>query len=201
VGERFDSARMEALSDGVIAIAITLLVLEISVPADAHDDLLDGILDQWPSYLAYVTSFLTTGAAWFVHHHIFLRMGHADRTLAQLNLLFLMVVAFLPFPTTLLASAVHDADAERTAVLFYGGVLVIVLLLLAAMARYVANHPALLDDPVHAPELQALAVRLTPGFGIYALVFALAVVAPRVAAFGFLAIAVGALLGIRGDED
>jgi hypothetical protein len=63
VGDRFETAGLEAFSDGVFAIAITLLLLELSVPADEFDDLLEGILEQWPSYLAYLTSFLTIGVA------------------------------------------------------------------------------------------------------------------------------------------
>ena len=67
MGDHFGTARLEAFSDCVFAIAITLLVLELSVPADEFDDLLAGILDQWPSYLAYLTSFLTIGGVWLVH--------------------------------------------------------------------------------------------------------------------------------------
>jgi uncharacterized membrane protein len=68
---RFDTVRVEAFSDGVFAIAITLLVLEISIPPDGFKDLWRGIGDQWPSYLAYVTSFLTIGALWLAHPAIF----------------------------------------------------------------------------------------------------------------------------------
>src|SRR5919201_5345407 len=115
MGERFDSARMEAFSDGVFAIAITLLVLEISVPASAFDDLWRGIAKQWPSYLAYVTSFLTIGGLWLVHHAIFRRMRFADPTVLRTNLVLLLMVAFLPFPTRLVAETLTINHAERPA--------------------------------------------------------------------------------------
>jgi uncharacterized membrane protein len=93
---------MEAFSDGVFAIAITLLVLEIGVPSGAGDDLLRALTDEWPSYLAYLVSFSTIGAVWFAHTVITEYLGRANSTLIRLNLLLLMVVSFLPFPTRLL---------------------------------------------------------------------------------------------------
>jgi uncharacterized membrane protein len=74
MADRFESGRMEAFSDGVFAIAITLLVLEISVPDGAFDDLWRGLADQWPSYLAYATSFATIGGLWVAHHGLFRRL-------------------------------------------------------------------------------------------------------------------------------
>jgi uncharacterized membrane protein len=189
VESRFDSGRIEALSDGVFAIAMTLLVLEITLPGDAFEHLGHAIAHEWPAYLAYVTSFLTIGTAWFVHHEIFRRMTHADANVLRLNLLALLVVAFLPFPTGLLGEAVHSRDAEQTAVLFYGAVLLTMLLVLAGLARYVASRGELLAEQAKPADLRALALRLTPGLGSYAVVLAAAAVAPRITAFGFLAIA------------
>ena len=105
MAERWSTSRTEAFSDGVFAIAITLLVLEIDVPETAYDDLWQGILDQWPAYLAYVTSFLTIGGIWLAHHGGFARLAFVDRRVMRLNLLLLMVVSFLPFPTRLVAEA------------------------------------------------------------------------------------------------
>jgi uncharacterized membrane protein len=130
---RFDSGRIEAFSDAVFSIAATLLVLEIAVPESAFDDLWDGIADQWPSYLAYATSFLTIGALWFAHHALFRRMLYADAVIMRINLLLLMVVAFLPFPTRLVAEAISTTSAERAAVLFYGATLLAVSILLLAI--------------------------------------------------------------------
>jgi uncharacterized membrane protein len=190
VESRFDSTRIEALSDGVFAIAITLLVLEISVPEDAYKHLGRAILHEWPSYLAYVTSFLTIGAAWFVHHGIFRRLARADFVVVRLNLIFLMVVSFLPFPTQLLAAGVRGREAERTAVLFYGAVLAVMLFMISVLCRYVSSHPELLHPQARATELEDLARQITPGLGFYAAVLALSIVAPHLAAFGYLAVAI-----------
>ena len=99
----FRTTRTEAFSDGVFAIAITLLVLEIGVPAGAEDDLLGALVDQWPSYLAYIVSFASIGAVWFAHTVITEYLHHTTSVFARLNLLLLLVVSFLPFPTRLLA--------------------------------------------------------------------------------------------------
>jgi uncharacterized membrane protein len=200
VVERYDTGRMEAFSDGVFAIAITLLVLEISVPEEDFDNLLRGILDQWPSYLAYATSFLTIGTAWFLHHGIFRRMRHADHNVARLNLFLLMVVAFLPFPTRLVAEAADASDAERTAVLFYGAVLVVMLMLLAALGRYAASQPKLLHEGARASDLDAMANQITPGLASFAVALGIAAAAPRVAAIGYLVIALVAVPSVRVDK-
>jgi uncharacterized membrane protein len=89
---------MEAFSDGVFAIAITLLVLEIAVPSGSEENLLGAVVAQWPSYLAYLVSFSTIGAVWLEHTFITEFLGHATSVLIRLNLLLLLVVSFLPFP-------------------------------------------------------------------------------------------------------
>ena len=133
MGDRWGTGRTEAFSDGVFAIAITLLILEISVPETAFDNLWRGIADQWPSYLAYATSFITIGGIWLAHHGIFRRLQYANSWLMLINLLLLMAVSFLPFPTKLLAEAIHDTDAERAAVIFYGGTLLVISALISAL--------------------------------------------------------------------
>ena len=95
--------RLEAFSDGVFAIAITLLVLDITVPAGSEDDLLAAVLNQWPSYLAYVVSFATIGVAWLEHNAITDYMDYADAMVVRVNLLLLLLISFLPFPTRLIA--------------------------------------------------------------------------------------------------
>src|SRR5690349_329119 len=95
VAMKWETGRIEAFSDGVLAIAITLLVLEISLPHGADAHLWTSFWRQWPSYLAFVTSFLTIGGLWMAHHGLFVRLKYADATLMQLNLVFLMAVSFL----------------------------------------------------------------------------------------------------------
>ncbi len=113
--DRWDTGRIEAFSDGVFSIAATLLVLETAVPEADFDHLWKG---QWPSYLSYATSFLTIGGLLLVHHVIFRRLRFADFNVTRLNLLLLMAVAFLPFPTKLVAEAINSSSsAERASVL------------------------------------------------------------------------------------
>jgi uncharacterized membrane protein len=114
-----DTGRLVAFSDGVFAISITLLVLEIRPPVDDRR-LLHGLLALWPSYLAYAVTFLFIGQVWVNHHVMFDHIRAADRTVLLLNTLLLMVVAFLPFATSVLADAFRSGDGQRTAVVFYG---------------------------------------------------------------------------------
>ncbi|HEU5477161.1 MAG TPA: TMEM175 family protein [Gaiellaceae bacterium] len=114
-----DTSRLVTFSDGVFAISITLLVLSIKRPAD-DKDLLHGLLDLWPSYLAYAVTFLFIGQVWANHHVMFDHIRVADRVVLLLNTLLLMVVAFLPFSTSVLAGALHSGHGERTATVFYG---------------------------------------------------------------------------------
>jgi uncharacterized membrane protein len=197
--DRFDTGRLEAFSDGVFSIAATLLVLEIAVPAAGFDDLWKGIADQWPSYLAYATSFLTIGGIWLVHHAIFRHMRFADTVMTRLNLLLLMVVAFLPFPTQLVAEAIDSTTAERAAVLFYGATLLVISVLVTALVRYAGTRPELVEEESRE-SAKALTAQVSPNVGFYLAVLALALFAPEVAAFGFFAIAVWAIVHARGDS-
>ena len=200
MGDYWDTGRTEAFSDGVFAIAITLLILEVSVPESAFDDLWSGIAHQWPSYLAYVTSFLTIGGIWLAHHSIFRRLQYANRELMLINLLLLMAVSFLPFPTKLMAEAIHNTDAERAAVIFYGGTLLAISLLLSLLWGSIARDRRVLKPEVTEKEINAIAIAATPSIGFYVGVIVLAIFAPRVAVFGYLVVAVVGLLRMRGDQ-
>ena len=194
------TGRTEAFSDGVFAIAITLLILEVNVPETAFDNLWRGIIDQWPSYLAYVTSFITIGGIWLAHHGIFRRLQYANTRLMLINLLLLMAVSFLPFPTKLMAEAIHSSDAERAAVIFYGASLLVISSLLSALWGSVARDRHLLRAEVSEKEFNAIATAAGPNMAFYVGVIALAILAPRVAAVGYLVVAVVAVLRARGDQ-
>ena len=196
---RWGTGRVEAFSDGVFAIAITLLILEVGVPEAAFDNLWRGIVDQWPSYLAYATSFLTIGGIWLAHHGIFRRLQYANQPVMIINLLLLMAVSFLPFPTKLMAEAIHDTNAERAAVIFYGGSLLVISLLIGALWTSIARDHDLLKPEVSEKEINALLIATTPNHGFYVGVIVLAIFAPKVAVFGYLLIAIFALLRMRGD--
>lgn len=106
-----DSMRLVAFSDGVFAITVTLLVLEIRPPTDERH-LLHGLLALWPSYLAYALTFLFIGQVWANHHVMFDHIRVADRVVLLLNTLLLMVVAFLPFVTSVLAGALRSGHGQ-----------------------------------------------------------------------------------------
>jgi TMEM175 potassium channel family protein len=132
------SSRMEAFSDGVFAIAATLLVLDIALPV--HGTALERALNAWPAYLGYVVSFLTIGAAWLTHSALTDRLTRADPILLRINLVLLLVVAFLPFPTNLVAEALHDVSGERVFVTMYGLTLLAIRTLLFALDEYASRE-------------------------------------------------------------
>jgi uncharacterized membrane protein len=180
----------------VFAIAITLLVLEIGVPLDQFHHLWYAIGQQWPSYLAYATSFLTIGALWLAHHGIFRRMVAANQVIVRLNLALLLTASFLPFPTKLMAESLYERAGEHQSVLFYGGSLLVITTILGAMARYAAR-PALIADDEQREHVRALGRRINPNLGIYAFVICAAAFFPRVAVFGYLYVAVMAVMRNR----
>jgi uncharacterized membrane protein len=179
---------MEAFSDGVFAIAITLLVLEIRVPANATGDLLQAVIDQWPSYLAYVVSFSTIGAVWLTHSVITEYLDHADSVFLRLNLVLLLVVAFLPFPTSLISSSIGSTEHERVAEVLYGVNLLLTAVLLSVLWRY-AGRARLLRPDITDQDASILTRRLTPGLGGYVVLIVVGLFRPTIAVIGYLAIA------------
>jgi uncharacterized membrane protein len=196
---RLRTGRMEAFSDGVFAIAITLLVLEIAVPAGSEDDLLAAIGDQWTSYLAYVVSFSTIGGVWLAHSAITEYLHHTDAILLRVNLLLLMVVSFLPFPTRLLAEYLGESDAARVAATVYGVTLLAVAVLLAIIWRYGVSAGLVRPDAADE-EIETLTRRLTPGLGGYVVLIVVGLFLPIVAIVGYLALALVLIVpwGLRG---
>jgi uncharacterized membrane protein len=185
--------RLEAFSDGVFAIAITLLVLELSVSENAGEHLLSSILDEWPSYLAYLTSFMTIGVIWLQHSAITGALRTADATLFRLNLLVLLLASLLPFPTKLVAEFIGDREPERVAVVVYGLVLLALSLAMTAFVRYAAEHRRLVKDEVAADAVEA-ALAHQPSFLLYGA--GIGLVLPTVGVAFYLATAV--YLGIPG---
>ena len=181
--------RLEAFSDGVFAIAITLLVLELGVEAGAGAHLLHSLLHERPAYLAYFTSFLTIGVIWLQHSAITGALRTADGTLYRLNLLVLLLAGFLPFPTRLLSEFIGERDPERVAAVFYGLTLVALALALTAFVRYAAEHRRLVKDEVSADAVEA-ALLHSPSFVIYGVGIAVSLVLPTVGVALYLASAI-----------
>ncbi|WP_353510271.1 TMEM175 family protein [Intrasporangium sp.] len=181
--------RMEAFSDGVFAIAITLLVLEITVPEGSDSDLLRAVLDQWPSYLAYVVSFATVGAIWLAHTAMSEYLHHGDVWLLRINLLLLLLVSFLPFPSRLLAGSIGNPDAAKVAATVYGLTLLGSALAMSALWRHARSRNLVRPD-AGDEEVVALTRKLTPGLAGYVVMIALGLFLPVVATVGYLLIAV-----------
>ena len=165
------TARLETFSDGVFAIAATMLVLDLSVGGTVHGELGRKLLDLWPSYLAYATSFLTIGIIWVNHHAIFELIGRTDRTLLFVNTVFLLVVAFIPFPTRLVAHYLTGPD-ERDAVLAYDCTLLLMAVLFNVLWRYPRRRLLRPDAP--AELVKAIDRSFAPGVPIYLVVFGVA---------------------------
>jgi uncharacterized membrane protein len=181
--------RLEAFSDGVFAIAITLLVLELGVEEGAGAHLLHSLLHQWPAYLAYFTSFLTIGVIWLQHSAITGALRTADGTLYRLNLLVLLLAGFVPFPTRLLSEFIGERDPERVAAVFYGLTLLALALALTAFVRYAAEHPRLVRDEVSADAVEA-ALLHSPSFILYGIGIGVSLLLPSVGVALYLASAI-----------
>src|SRR4051794_5919308 len=161
--------RLEAFSDGVFAIAITLLVLEIHVPEHPKEGLARALLDQWPAYASYVVSFFVIGIIWINHHAVFDHLVRVDRALLFLNLLLLFGVALLPWPTNVLATYMQEGGAdERVAAVLYTGVMTLMGASFGALWTYATRHRRLLDDSLSAEEIRLRTRRFTIGAPVYA---------------------------------
>jgi uncharacterized membrane protein len=173
-----ETSRLEAFSDGVFAIAITLLVLLFERPDLAPGETLGhALLEQWPSYLSYVGSFVTIGIIWVNHHTIFRHVAYADRVLLFLNVLFLMCVAFIPYPTELVAEFVRSDDA-RAAALLYGVTLTATAICFNAIWRYPAHGGRLLHPDADPREVSGISRSYLPGPFIYGTATLVAFVSP-----------------------
>ena len=174
--ESSGTGRLEAFSDGVFAIAATLLVLEFAVKSGG--DLGSQLLHLWPAYLAYGTSFLTIGIIWMNHHFCVETMGRVDRTLMFLNLLLLMTVSFLPFPTRLVADSIRENRGERPAVLAYAATFLLMAIVYNVWWRYASTGRRLIAEGVPDRAVRAISRAFDPGVPLYGITFALAFWSP-----------------------
>ncbi|HMF92411.1 MAG TPA: TMEM175 family protein [Candidatus Angelobacter sp.] len=172
-----ETARVEAFSDGVFAIAITLLILEIKVPGAEQGSLRAALLRQWPSYLAFLLSFAYIGVMWMNHHRMFTHIRRSNDTLLVLNLLLLLGVTSVPFPTAVLAANLGTPE-QRTAAIFYNAVYVVIAVFFNVLWRYaVSSH--LLDEAAR-PSAAMISRQYAVGPLTYLLCLALAWVDVRV---------------------
>ena len=146
--EPAETTRLEAFSDGIFAIAITLLILEVRAP-EAKDagELWRALAAQWASYFGYALSFLVIGIMWFNHSHIFRLIKRCDHLLSMLNLLLLMTIAFLPFPTAVLARNIGNAATSGPATVLYSGSILLTAIPWSLLWLH-AERAGLVEGPV-----------------------------------------------------
>ncbi len=168
------TSRLEAFSDGVFAIAITLLVLEFRVPMGDGARLGHDLLHLWPAFLAYVVSFGTIGVIWVSHHAVIDKVRGADRLLLFLNLFLMATVAFIPFPTAVLAQHL-GGPGERAAAVFYAGSLLMMAAGFAVVNRHAFRAGLFEVSPLRAPTGWRV---LNLGLVLYPVAIALGLVSP-----------------------
>ena len=194
--------RLEAFSDGVFAIAITLLVIEIAVPEHAGGHLFSALLHERPVYVAYFIAFMSIGIVWIEHSALTEAMEGVNAGFLRLNLLLLLLVAFLPFPTRVMEAYLSLTDTEqggeRTAVAFFGVVLFLMSLMLIVLGKY-AEREGLFGDDVSEERMEDRRVKyqLAPSLVFYAVATALGLVWPYVGVVLYLVIGVYLLLPLK----
>jgi uncharacterized membrane protein len=183
------TGRAEAFSDGVFAIAITLLVL--SLVLSGHGTLTSQLLAAWPRYFAYVVSFLTIGIMWMNHHTILAHVARVDRPLLVINLLLLMGIVVIPFPTALVAENLTGPEDAAAAAVTYGLVMIAISLGFAGLWIYVTTHAAALGATVPPDALRKSIPGFTGGLIGYVVATLIAAFVSALAAviiFGLLAV-------------
>jgi uncharacterized membrane protein len=184
-------SRLEAFSDGVFAVAITLLVLEIKVPSGASHELSRQLRDEWPSFASYAVSFFVIGVIWMNHHAVFEHLGRADRALMGFNLFLLVWVVLIPWATSLLATYMRDGgEAERTAALVYTGTMAMMGIAFGLLWTYAARDRRLLGVDLSDAEIRRRTRRFAGGGPVYVLAAGVAIFSAP------LCLAINALLAI-----
>jgi uncharacterized membrane protein len=175
-----ETARVEAFSDGIFAIAITLLVLNIRVPLPdltGHGStLLPALLRLWPAYLGYLISFFTIGIMWVNHHSMFVLIRRTDRYFLLISVFFLMCIAVLPFPTAVLAEYLPEPKGRRVAVALYSATFVLIAVAYNALWWYAVRGGRLLDENADREAVRTISRRYMLGPIAYGISFALAFV-------------------------
>ncbi len=167
--------RLEAFSDGVIAIAITLLVLDIRVPEpSATESLARALGEMWPNYAAYVVSFMTIGIIWINHHALVRRLREADHSVLILNLFLLLTIAVLPFTTALLAAYIGEDGDHLAAAVYAGSLLAMAVSFLVLQRRILFSGSRLLQDHITEKDRTLIWHRNQAGILPYAVAVAIA---------------------------
>ena len=172
-----ETGRLEAFSDGVFAVAITLLVLNLKIlPDQALKDRIfwDQLREQLPTLVAFVTSFATIGIMWINHHRLFNYIKRIDTDLLLLNLLLLLVIVFIPYPTALLAQQYALNPEMHDAALLYSGTNVILAICFNLLWRYATFHNRLIGKNADARAVASISRQYLGGPLLYLIAFGLA---------------------------
>ena len=168
-----ETSRVEAFSDGVFAIAITLLILDIKIPAAGGGALARELLRQWPSYLSFLISFAFIGIMWINHHRLFTHIARCDDVLLVLNLLLLLGVVVVPFPTAVVAMHLGEPD-QRAALILYNSTYVFIAVVFNLLWRYASSSKRhLLARDVDAASVDRISHQYGFGPALYAICLAL----------------------------
>jgi uncharacterized membrane protein len=184
-----DTGRLETFADGVFAIAATLLILNVDVaPTQSCAPLSCQILHAWPSYVAYAASFLTIGIIWVNHHTVMGQIARADRTFLMLTVAFLMVIAFIPFPTRLVAQYISEVDNgnARAATVTYGITLTLTAVMFNAIWFYAARRGRLLREDADPRTVRGISRTFVLGPWLYLAITIVAAINPEAGAILFL---------------
>jgi uncharacterized membrane protein len=176
-----ETTRLETFSDGVLAIAITLLVLELPTPEVGEHGFWRALLDLWPSFAAYTISFLTIGVMWINHHTIFIHIARLDRIFLLLNTLLLMTIAFLPYPTKVMAEFLEHGHRARDALILYGLVLTVTAVFFNLLWNYASRWGNLLAPDADPVEVAGITRSYLPGVVLYSSTVVVAVISPLAA--------------------
>jgi uncharacterized membrane protein len=178
-----ETKRIEAFSDGVFAVAITLLVLNLQPPVHTTDHLWRALVHQWPSYAAFVVSFFVIGIIWVNHHGVFRNIAQADRVLIFINLMLLFLVVLLPFCTALLADNLHrnlnNIDSQIAAAI-YSVTMLAMSVAFQGLWLWAAKDGRLLHQHIDPVQARAASKRFGLGLIVYAGTIVLAFVSPTV---------------------
>lgn len=169
-------SRLEAFSDGVFAVAITLLVLEINVPAG--EDLWHQLKDEWPSFASFFVSFWVIGIIWVNHHGVIDHLKRADRGVLYLNLLVLMSVVLIPFATALMAEHLKSGADEHVAAAVYAGAFVLMAVAFGVLWEYITRHREKLGVELSDEEVRRRSLAFQIGNPFYALAVVVAFISP-----------------------
>jgi TMEM175 potassium channel family protein len=185
------SDRLETFSDGVIAIAITLLILEVDVPTAEGSALWKALAHEWPSYMAYLTSFAVIGIIWVNHHGMLNLVAKVDKPLLYLNLFLLLTIAGIPWPTALVAEHLQSPLVDANiAVAIYGAWATMVALGFNFMWRWMVHDDKLLHPHLDRDALRKNTRRFSLGVLIYPITIGIAFIHPvwALAVHGFVAV-------------